>query len=92
MAEEAPPLVRVYITTHALLTGEIEAAWAVIDGDYCRICDAEADRYLAGEGSNWHRTRWAAENYARQRQAEYLAFARADVARIEGYRFGRPGS
>ncbi|MGU3665127.1 hypothetical protein ACLBX9_13190 [Methylobacterium sp. A49B] len=92
MAEESPPLVRVYITTSALQTGEIEAAWAVVDGDCVCIRDREAHRYLAGEGTNWHRTRWAAENYARQKQAAYLEFGRADLARVESYRFGRPGS
>jgi len=89
---EALPLTRVYVTTGALATGQIEAAWAQIEGDCCRIRDPEADRFLAGEGSNWHRTKWAAENYARQRQAEYLEQLRAEIARIEGFRFGRPGA
>ena len=89
---EAIPLTRVFITTHALVTGVIEAAWAEIEGDGCRIRDPEAHRFLAGEGSNWHRTKLAAENYARQRQAEYLAQLRAEIARLEGFRFGRPGA
>lgn len=89
---ETVPLTRVFITTSALATGEIEAAWAEIDGDCCRIRDPEAYRFLAGEGSSWHRTRWAAENYARQRQAELLAVLRSEVERVESYRFGRPGS
>ncbi|MCJ2051656.1 hypothetical protein [Methylobacterium sp. J-070] len=89
---EAIPLTRVFITTTALATGEIEAAWAEIDGDCCRIRDPEANRSLSGEGSNWHRTRWAAENYARQRQAELLTVLRSEIARVEGYRFGRPGT
>lgn len=89
---EAIPLTRVYLTTHALVTGVIEAVWAEIEGDCCRINDPEAHRFLAGEGSNWHRTKWAAEHYARQRQAEYLQQLRAEVDRIESYRFGRHGS
>lgn len=89
---EAIPLTRVFITTSALATGQIEAAWAEIEGDCCRIRDPDAYRFFAGEGSHWHRTRWAAENYARLRQGELLAVLRAEIARVEGYRFGRPGS
>lgn len=89
---EAIPLTRVFITTHALVTGVIEATWAEIEGDCCRIRDPEAHRFLAGEGANWHRTKWAAENYARQRQAEYLEQLRVEVARLEEFRFGRPGT
>ena len=89
---DAIPLTRVFITTSALTTGQIEVAWAEVDGDCCRIREAEAYRFLAGEGSNWHRTRWAAEKYARQRQAELLAVLRSEVERVESYRFGRRGS
>jgi hypothetical protein len=90
MAEEAA-ILQVYVTSHILADGVIEAVWAEVTDDCCRISDDGGYRYLAGEGTNWHRTRWAAENYARQRQAEYLRQLRSEIERIEGYRFGRPG-
>lgn len=92
MAEETAPLVQVYITTNALLTGQIEVAWASISGDCICVREQEAYRHLAGEGSNWHRTKWAAENFARQKQAAFLDKLRSEITRVEGYRFGRPGS
>ncbi|MCJ2143659.1 hypothetical protein [Methylobacterium sp. E-066] len=90
MAEETA-ILQVYVTSHILADGVIEAVWAEVTGACCRISEVGEYRYLAGEGANWHRTRWAAENYARQRQAEYLRQLRSEIERIEGYRFGRPG-
>lgn len=91
MADDPPPLVQVYLTVDPLASGTIEASWARIEGS-CAYVQGFPLRCFAGEGVNWHRTRWAAENYARQLQAAKLAELRAEVARIEGYRFGRPGS
>ena len=90
MAEE-PPLTRVYLTTSALGAVVIEEAWARIDGDCCFVLAGLTARSLQGEGANWHRKRWAAENYARQLQEARLAILREEIARLEGYRFGRVG-
>ena len=90
MADDTQPLVQVYLTPDPLFAGEIVEVWGKVTGDtvhygafgYC----------LTGEGRQWHRQRWAAENYARQLQTARLGMLRAEIARIEGYRFGRPGS
>ena len=91
MAEhQDPPLVRVYITTDPLAQGEIQEHWGRIEGD---VVVYGPYHYRVGlEGRGWHRQRWAAENYARQLQTAKLDELRAEVARLEGLRFGRPGS
>ena len=90
MAEDPPPLVRIYITVDPLASGEICEAWGRIEGD-CAVYGSYG-YVIAGEGRYWHRQRWAAENCARQLQAARLTELRAEIARIEGYRFGRQGS
>ena len=90
MAEETPPLVRVYLTADPLARGEILETWARIEGDTAVY--GPYNYQIAGEGRGWHRQRWAAENYARQLQAARLEVLRAEIARIESYRFGRPGT
>ncbi|SDA13153.1 hypothetical protein SAMN02799622_00924 [Methylobacterium sp. UNC378MF] len=90
MPDDPAPLVHVYLTPDPLFAGEILEVWGKVVGDtvhygafgYC----------LTGEGRQWHRQRWAAENYARQLQAARLAQLRDEIARVEGFRFGRPGS
>lgn len=83
---------RVYLTGCALTDGVIEEAWGQIDGDCCLVHVGLTVRAIPGEGTNWHRKRWAAENYARQIQAARLDLLRTEIARLEGYRFGRLGS
>ncbi|MCJ2020544.1 hypothetical protein MKK84_24475 [Methylobacterium sp. E-065] len=90
MAEQTAPLVQVFVTSDPLTHGVIPEVWARIEGD--TIVHSSYEYRLTGEGRMWHRRRWAAENYARQLQAAKLAELRAEVARIEGLRFGRPGS
>ena len=96
---ETPDLVRVFLTITPLEAGNVIEVLAEIDGD---IAIYGPNHYRArGEGLNWHRTRWAAENCARQLQMARLAelrsqpvrpAVRAEIARIEAMRFGRPGS
>ena len=88
---DAPDRVRVYLTGCALSHGEIEEAWAQINGDCCLVETRLTTRSIPGEGTHWHRQRWAAENYARQLQAVRLGILREEIARLEGYRFGRVG-
>lgn len=88
---EEPPLVRVYLTGCALSEVVIEEAWGQVTGDCCFVAAGLTARSIPGEGSNWHRQRWAAENYARQLQAARLGILREEIARLEGYRFGRIG-
>ena len=90
MAEETAPLVQVFVTSDPLTHGVIPEVWARIEGD--TIVHSAYEYRLTGEGRMWHRRRWAAENYACQIQAERLAQLRDEIARIEGFRFGRPGS
>ncbi|WP_267422762.1 hypothetical protein [Methylobacterium sp. GC_Met_2] len=90
MTEETVPLVQVFLTCDPLTHGVIPEVWARIEGD--TIAHSAYEYRLTGEGRMWHRRRWAAENYARQLQAAKLAELRAEIARIEGLRFGRPGS
>ncbi|MCJ2092116.1 hypothetical protein MKK67_06330 [Methylobacterium sp. J-072] len=87
--DQYPPLVRVFITLDPLAQGEILEAWGRIEGD--TVTFGPFAYRATGEGCGWHRQRWAAENYARQLQAERLTLLRAEVARLEGLRFGRPG-
>ena len=89
MPEEPPPLVHVFLTGDPLANGEIGDALARIEGDTAIY--GPYGYQITGEGRGWHRTRWAAENYARQLQATRLQVLRAEIERIEGYRFGRPG-
>ena len=89
MADEPAPLVQVFLTCDPLTNGVIPEVWARIEGD--TIVHSSYEYRLTGEGRMWHRRRWAAKNYARQLQSAKLAELRAEVARVEGYRFGRPG-
>ena len=90
MADDPPRLVQIYLTIDPLFSGEVYEAWGRIEGDV--VVYGAFNYQTAGEGKLWHRLRWAAENYARQLQAARLAELRAEVTRIEGFRFGRPGS
>ena len=88
MAEEAQPLVRVYLTlADVLQTGSIGEALADIQGDRILIRDGSSRFIVSGEGQSWHRTRWAAENYAHQLQMQRVRELRAELARIEALRF-----
>ncbi len=90
--------IHVYLTLDPLDCGAVTEALAEIDGD---VAIYGTNRYRAlGEGKRWHRTRWAAENYARQLQMQRLAELRAqpkrpavceEIARLEVMRFGRHG-
>lgn len=88
---DAPAIVPVFITTASLATGEIEEAFAEIRGDACYVRAGSEIRGISGEGTHWHRQRWAAENWCRQEQVRWLAAMREHVRRVEGYRFGRKG-
>jgi len=90
VADETEPLVQVFVTSDPLTHGVIPEVWARIEGD--TIVHSAYQYRLTGEGRMWHRRRWAAENYARHLQAAKLAELRAEGARIEGLRFGRPGA
>ena len=86
---DAPDLVRVFLTHDPLLAGEVPEVMAEIHDGVAIFGDC---RYrVAPEGRAWHRTRWAAENYARQLQQVRIGELRAELARLEGMRFGRPG-
>ena len=90
MSEDPPPLVCVHITTDPPAKGEILEVWARIGGDPAIYGDNDYRAF--GVGNQWHRQRWAAENYARQLQVARPEILRTEIARIEGYRFGRQGS
>ena len=88
MADE-PILTRVYLTLDPLTLGEVPEVWAKIEGDVA-IYGPYAYR-ATGEGRTWHRSRSAAESYARQLQVCRLDTLRAEILRLEGLRFGRLG-
>ena len=90
MNDDTQPLIQVYLTADPLHAGEILEVWGRIIGDTVHF--GAYGYCISGEGRQWHRRRWATENYARQVQAARLAELRAENARIEGFRFGRPGS
>lgn len=87
---EAQPRTRIFVTLDAELlgTGVIHEVLAVVEGD--RACFGEGLNrcILLGEGSAWHRQRWAAVNYARGIRNERLMVLRLEVDRLERMDFG----
>lgn len=91
MADEGTERVQVWLTIDAdlIATGEIPAYMATIAGDYARIETAGCVAIVSPQGSGWHRTRWAAENYAIAIRNLRIQQLRDELARIEAYTFGR---
>lgn len=89
MADEAGK-VRIFLTLAPLVRGEIQEAYATVRGDVAFVeTDTLADQCYAGEGYVWHRTKWAAQNYACGMRDEQLRKLRAEVDRLERMTFGR---
>lgn len=87
MAEEATPLVRIFLTLDPLTTGTIRETMAEIRGEAAFFYLEANYTCCAPEGSAWHRTRWAAENFAHQLQMQRVRDLRDEIARVEGLRF-----
>ncbi|GBU17264.1 MULTISPECIES: hypothetical protein [Methylobacterium] len=90
MADE-PVRIRIWLTDplYLLRTGEIPAVMAeIILGRAIFEQPDGTKAALPYEGTIWHRTRWAAVNYARSIRHQHLEALRAEVARIEAFDFG----
>lgn len=92
MAAEAPERIRIWLTVDAdlIATGEIPEYMARIHGEYAWVEIEPGQQGCAiGEGRLWHRTRWAAQNYALTIRNLRVQQLRDELAKLEGYTFGR---
>lgn len=88
MTDAAPDYVRIFLTQDPLALGRIPMVMAQIKGDVAEWKSMAGDCYVRGEGRSWHRTRWAAQNYACSLRNERLRTAREEVDRLERMDFG----
>ena len=80
---------RIYLTLAPLKEGRIEEAYGEIEGEVVVIKDGTSRITLAKvEGSLWHRTKWAAQNYACQLRDARLRVLREETDRLERMTFG----
>ena len=89
MTDDAPAPVRIFLTQDPLALGRLPVVVAQIAGDVAEWEASAGHCFLSGEGRTWHRTKWAAQNYACALRDRRLFELRAEVDRLERMDFGR---
>lgn len=88
MSSESGTIIRVYLTVDPLSDGRIGEACGKIEGDVVIDGGGNALCVVAMEGMLWHRTKWAAQNYACQLRDARLQKLREETDRLERMTFG----